>query len=352
MGWFAAPFSRLRKRIAENRRLVRWGLVGCNLALLAGIGFFTLYGSGAQDVLTRSAVLASGDTNPVDQLSSAEIAANIAMATALPEVTGVINNADSATAELAVAAADTTAVAKTQLVATTTKTRNDIQEYIVQPGDTVASIAARFNVTSDSVMLSNNLRSTRAPAGTILLIPPIDGVIYIVQAGDTPDKLASRFRTNAAQIIAFNDVELTGLTPGERIVIPGGRQPFVAVFSANGYDYGFCTWYAANRRAQLGRPIPSNFGDAWTWDDRAIASGIFTVNREPGVGAIAVTSSNRRPGHVAIVEAINADGSIWISEMNSRGQVSMTNSTPTGGWGKVDWKIIPADQARTINYIH
>jgi len=55
---------------------------------------------------------------------------------------------------------------------------------------------------------------------------------------------------------------------------------------------------------------------------------------------------------VAVVEVVNADGSIWISEMNSRGQVSMTDSRPAGGWGKVDWKLIGADQARSINYIH
>ncbi|HZM64603.1 MAG TPA: LysM peptidoglycan-binding domain-containing protein, partial [Candidatus Saccharimonadales bacterium] len=260
--------------------------------------------------------------------------------------------------ELAVTPADSLAVAKPQALSTTSKTKADITEYTVQAGENVSGIAAKFGVTSESIMGSNNLRNNNVAAGTTLLIPPINGLVYTVKAGDTPDTLAQRFRANKDQLIAFNDVELTGLKVGERIVVPGGQvaapvvsRPFVAVFGSNGYDAGWCTYYAAARRAQLGRAIPSNFGDAWTWDDRAAVAG-YTVNRNPASGAVAVTSSTRRPGHVAVVEVVNADGSVWISEMNSHGQKSMTDATPYGGWGKIDWKLIPADQARSINYIH
>ncbi|MGH7158225.1 MAG: CHAP domain-containing protein [Candidatus Saccharimonadales bacterium] len=338
--------------------MVRIGLVACNVLLLAAIGFFTLRGSGADEVLSRS-VLSSSKTNPIDQLSSAEIAANVAQSVALAETISVNNNADSASSELAVTPADSLAVAKPQSVSTSAKTKEDIIDYTVQPGENVAGIAAKFNITSESVMGSNNLRNNNVAAGTVLAIPPINGLVYTVKEGDTPESLAQRYRSNKDQIIAFNDVELTGLKVGERIVIPGGQVPapvvvarsFRATFGYNGYDYGWCTWYAANRRAELGRPVPANLGDAWTWDDRAAAAG-YTVNRNPAAGAVAVTSSNRRPGHVAIVEQVNADGSVWISEMNSRGQRSMTDGTPFGGWGKVDWKIIPASQVRSINYIH
>lgn len=343
----------------QNRRIVRYSLVSCNLLILVAIGMFTLKGSGAEDVLSRSVLTAQGGTNPIDQLSSAEIAANVAQTVALAEMTSVKNNADSMSTELAITPADSLAVAKPQAVSTSDKTKQDIQEYTVQAGENVASIAAKFNVTSESIMGSNSLRSNNVNAGTVLLIPPINGLVYTVRAGDTPDSLASRFRANKDQLVAFNDVELTGLKVGERIVIPGGQlpvavaasRPFVASFGSNGYDYGWCTYYAAVRRAQLGRPVPSNLGDAWTWDDRAAAAGM-RVDRNPAPGAVAVTSSTRRPGHVAVVEVVNADGSIWISEMNSRGQVSMTDSRPAGGWGKIDWKLIGADQARSINYIH
>ncbi len=347
------------QRLLHNRRMVRFALVACNALLLATIGFFILRGSAAQEVLNSSALTAN-EASPIDQLSSAEIAANVAQSVVLAETISVKNNADSVSTELAIAPADSLAVAKPQALSTATKTKADIQDYTVQAGENVASIAAKFNVTSESIMGSNNLRNNNVAAGTVLAIPPINGLVYTVKAGDTPESLAQRFRANKDQIIAFNDVELTGLKVGERIVIPGGQLPaptiinsrsFVAMFGGNAYDAGWCTYYAAARRAQLGRPVPSNFGDAWTWDDRAAGSG-YTVNRSPAAGAVAVTSSGRRPGHVAVVEVVNDDGSVWISEMNSRGQRSMTDSTPYGGWGKIDWKLIPADQARGINYIH
>lgn len=355
---FVAPFLKLTGRLSHNRRVVRYSLVACNVLLLAGVGFMIVRGSGADDVLNRS-VLTASDANPIDQLSSAEIAANVAQSVALAETVSVKNNADSVSTELSITPADSLAVAKPQALSTATKTKADIQDYVVQAGENVASIAAKFNVTSESIMGSNSLRNNNVAAGTTLVIPPINGLVYTVKAGDTPENLAQRFRANKDQIIAFNDVELTGLKVGERIVIPGGQlpapvitsRPFVASFGGNGYDPGWCTYYAAGRRAQLGRPIPSNFGDAWTWDDRAAAAG-YTVNRSPAAGAVAVTSSGRRPGHVAIVEVVNADGSVWISEMNSRGQRSMTDGASYGGWGKIDWKLIPADQARGINYIH
>ncbi len=348
-------------RLVTNRRLTRYVLLTLNVLLLAAIGFFTLRGSESSVLLNQQAA-GTADTNlasPLDQLSSAAIAVNAARATGLAETTAVTNQSDSVAAEMAVAAADTTVVAKPQTVATVTKTRKDIQAYTVAAGDTVASIAAKFGVTSDSVMWSNNLRSNTVPVGAALTIPPINGLVYTVRAGDTPDSLAQRYRASKEQIIAFNDTEISGLPVGEQIVIPGGQQPlptivsravFVGSAGYNGYDYGWCTWYAATRRAQLGRPVPGNLGNANTWASRAAAQGI-PIGAIPQPGAVAMKKS-RAPGHVGVVEVVYADGSFWMSEMNSSGQVSMTDSRPAGGWGRVDWKLIPASLASTYTYIY
>jgi surface antigen len=61
---------------------------------------------------------------------------------------------------------------------------------------------------------------------------------------------------------------------------------------------------------------------------------------------------NQGGNHVAVVEQLNDDGSYWISEMNSYGQRSMTDSTPTGGWGRIDYKIVPAGSASRYYYIY
>ena len=45
-------------------------------------------------------------------------------------------------------------------------------------------------------------------------------------------------------------------------------------------------------------------------------------------------------GHVAVVERVNADGSVDISEMNYQ------------GWGRASSRTIPANQVGSYNYIH
>lgn len=350
-----------------QRRFVRYGLLALNIVVLGGIIVFVLQGTPSGDTNSNSAATArdSTTTDPLDQVSTADIAVNLAQMTNLPETIAVTNQADSASTQLTVPA-QATVIAKPQAVATELKSNRDIVSYVTKEGDTIASIAAKFNVTSESILWSNNISGNAIAVGTKLTIPPVTGIVYTVQAGDTPDSLAQKFRANKDQIIAYNDAELSGLQVGKQIIVPNGQQipvaparsaysgvggSFSANYGSNGYDPGFCTWYVANRRMQIGRPLPSNLGDAWTWDDKALLAGI-TVDHNPAVGAAVVTNSTKNPGHVAFVEAVNADGSVWISEMNSRGQRSMTDSTPVGGRYQVDYKLIPADQARSYNYIH
>lgn len=85
-----------------------------------------------------------------------------------------------------------------------------------------------------------------------------------------------------------------------------------------GTSLGNCTWYAYGRMLQLGYSAthlysiaPPGSADAPLWDDNARANGI-QVDDSPSVGSIAQTDSGS--GHVAVVESINADGTITVSE--------------------------------------
>ncbi|HUC89814.1 MAG TPA: CHAP domain-containing protein [Patescibacteria group bacterium] len=334
--------------------------------MLAIIGVVTIQAARTHKVLSQDAKAPAKNATadqPIDLISSADIAVSAAKVTNLPETPGIVNQAQSATVEQTVAPADAVVVAKPQTVATSFASSKDIKTYVVVDGDSVSSIAAKFNVTSDSIMWSNNLNGNTVSPGTSLLIPPMNGIVYTVQSSDTIDSIASKYASNKEQLIAVNDIEISGLQVNSRILVPNGQKPaapvtVVAVVSAgtavygsyNGYDYGFCTWYAANRRAQIGRPVPSNLGNANTWAVLAASYGIAT-GASPQVGAVAMKHSGA-PGHVAIVESVNADGSFWISEMNSYGQRSMTDSTPTGGWGVIDWKLIPASQTSGYTFIY
>jgi surface antigen/LysM repeat protein len=310
--------------------VVRYTLVTLNVLLLLGIAWFTLGPTHKGQPLGRQGVFAEvGDaaTEPLDQLSSADIAKSVALVVGLgqEETLAVINQSDTVRYEQTIAPADTTVVAKPQEVATPFKSRLDIKDYIVQGGDTVSSIAAKFGVTSDSIIWSNGLRGNAVAAGIKLVVPPINGIVYNVANGDTLDSLSRKFRANKDLLVAFNDIELTGLKVGERILIPNGVQPVVSNYFAynllwggNGYIPGFCTWYVANRRAAAGNPIPNNLGNAATWYPIAVATGMPT-GYTPKAGAVlwhVNTSIARGLGHVGYVERVNDDGSILVSDMN------------------------------------
>lgn len=332
-----------------------------NLAVVVAATLLVLNGrSGSVNV--NKSILTNQNTqsaNPLDPLSAADIAVNAARMTNMAEATSVVNLADSVSAELSTQTVGDVVAAKPQILSSVVKTKADVKEYKVVSGDTLSSLSSKFGVTSDSIKWSNGINSASLTPGTNILIPPIDGIVHTVKTGDTPDSLASKYSANKDQITVFNDAEVGGLRVGDKIVIPGGSiappapvsTPSTAtrvtygsspVYGGNGYDYGWCTWYSAGRRAEMGRPIPSNLGNAYTWYIRAQAQGL-SVGTTPQVGAVMVFywGPTSPMNHVGVVEQVNGDGSYWISEMNASGQVSITNSASTGGWGRVDYRFFP-----------
>ena len=179
--------------------------------------------------------------------------------------------------------------------------------------------------------------------------------MQILTAGFSPQVphiILTKYSASKDQIVAFNDAEVLGLRIGERIVVPGGSiapppvvasrfysQTFAAItpsYGGNGYDYGWCTWYVSNRRAELGNPVPNRLGNASTWFIIAQRSGL-PVGTTPTAGAVSVLTGGN---HVAVVEVVNEDGSFWVSEMNASGQVSMTDTRSAGGWGRINWRLV------------
>lgn len=272
---------------------------------------------------------------PLDPISSADIAANIARATNIPEVVAVSNQADSAGAQVVAATAEETVVAKPQFVVGGSKSKEDIKQYTTVDGDTVSSLSVKFGVTTDSIKWSNGLTADTVVAGKTLKIPPSNGIVYKVASGDTVDSIATKYNANKEQLMFVNnlDIEKQGnFKLGETILIPDGVQPittsnrstrtastnnssasvygFSPIYGDNGYVRGYCTYYVASRIS-----VPKNWGNANTWDNYARASG-WTVSSAPRAGAILQTDTGWA-GHVGIVEAVSEDGKmIKFSDMN------------------------------------
>jgi surface antigen/predicted chitinase len=93
-----------------------------------------------------------------------------------------------------------------------------------------------------------------------------------------------------------------------------------------------CTWYAHGRMMELGyseAALDTMWGNAGMWDNTA-GNGA-TVSNTPSVPCIAVWEANvggaGSVGHVAVIEQINPDGSILISESNWPTGTSYGNRT-------------------------
>lgn len=291
------------------------------------------------------------------------------MQTQMSVAANVANLSTSLEAQQEIAQADATVISKPQIVQPTADNRT-VVTYKAKAGDTVQSIAEAHNVSAQTIKWANDLESDAVENGRDMVIPPVDGVVYTAQAGDTVASIARKYGAAAERIISFNDLEVDGVQGGQQLIIPGGveqaapapvQAPASTGYTSNGqstgsfdstanlanatasvgnrYASGNCTWYAYERRAQLGRPIGSFWGNASTWAINAQAAG-FTVNKTPATGAIMQNGGGYAGyGHVAIVETINGD-SFTVSEMNY------------AGFNVVSSRTIPMSQAGNYSFIH
>jgi len=306
------------------------------------------------------------NSKPVDEIVSAEVAATVAEEADLLVSTNAVNRADTLNAQLGMSVNtegtnNSAIIEKPQLVAPERNSIKDIKTIETAEGDTIQTLAQKYSITEDTIRWANNLKSDALKPGVRLVILPVSGVLHTAQATDTAESLAATYQSTAEQITAFNDLELDGIKAGAQLIIPNGTKPAArpsksiangarsssfswggnsVVFAGNRYAYGYCTYYAFNKRAEIGRPIGSNWGNATSWASLAQSSG-FKVDKTPEAGAIIQNSGGWNGyGHVGFVERVNPDGSLFVSDMNYV------------GWNKISTRTVSASQVSLYNYIH
>lgn len=100
-----------------------------------------------------------------------------------------------------------------------------ITTYVVRPGDSLASIAGMFDVTSNTIRWANGMSAKDSvKPGQELLILPITGVRHIVKKGDSIATIAKSYKGDAEEIASYNGVGVgDALTVGEIVIIPDGE---------------------------------------------------------------------------------------------------------------------------------
>ena len=99
-----------------------------------------------------------------------------------------------------------------------------VKTYKVKSGDTLADIATKFKVSPMTVVWANDLKSkTDFKKGDTLRIPPVTGLIVKVAATDTLAAIAARYDVNGTDILATNGIDDPNLVVGQVLVLPGAK---------------------------------------------------------------------------------------------------------------------------------
>lgn len=121
------------------------------------------------------------------------------------------------------------------------KPRSGIENYTVVAGDTLASIADKFDISVETIKWANNLKTDTIKPGQILKIPPVTGVVHKVSSGETIYSIAKKYKTSAQNIInfpfnEFTDLDTFGLTAGQILYVPDGvieeEKPVISKYFA------------------------------------------------------------------------------------------------------------------------
>ncbi len=239
-----------------------------------------------------------------------------------------------------------------------------VKIYTVKEGDTLSAIAAKNNITVNTILWANDIENLdEIMPGDKLFILPVAGVKHIVSSGESLEVIAKKYKADKDKIIAFNNLPADGtIKEGDELIIPGGEKetprptPTVTDYrrqyatpqggtptisgwrklegkagTGHKFPYGYCTWYVSQRRYV---PWGGNAG-AWLYNAKALG---YYVGKTPKVGAIVVTTESWW-GHVAIVESVSG-GSITVSEMNYE------------RWGKVNKRTLSASSRVIKGYIY
>lgn len=126
-------------------------------------------------------------------------------------------------------------------------------EYIVVSGDSLYSIAKKYNVTVDQIKNANNLESNLLSVGQKLLIPTgeatiekeetpsVGGINYVVQKGDNLYSIANKYGITIEQLKNANNLTTNLLQVGQILLIPGTTN-----YATYTVEKGDSLWKIAN----------------------------------------------------------------------------------------------------------
>jgi murein DD-endopeptidase MepM/ murein hydrolase activator NlpD len=98
-----------------------------------------------------------------------------------------------------------------------------VRTYVVQHGDTLLSVAARFAIAPQTLAYDNGISDSAAlRVGESLLVPPFDAALHVMDGDDTIEAVSSRFGLDPGAVRALNRVAFddSDASAGRILVLP------------------------------------------------------------------------------------------------------------------------------------
>lgn len=103
-------------------------------------------------------------------------------------------------------------------------TTDTISVYEVKKGDSLAGIAKLFNVSKNTIVWANDLKSQSVVPGDVLVILPMTGIKHLIKKGDTVSSVAKKYKADVDDIAKFNGIASDAdLVVGETVLVPDGE---------------------------------------------------------------------------------------------------------------------------------
>lgn len=91
--------------------------------------------------------------------------------------------------------------------------------YVVKKGDNLYTISKQYGVSVDEVMNYNNLKTNLLSIGQVLKIPTTGVIYYIVKSGDNLYSIANKYNTTVSSLKEKNNLTSNLLSIGQQLLI-------------------------------------------------------------------------------------------------------------------------------------
>ena len=151
-----------------------------------------------------------------------------------------------------------------------------LTEYVVKDGDSLWSIASKFDLDLDTIIGSNKMSNINyLKLGTVLRIPNQDGIFIKVAKNDTVTKLADKHGSYKQAVYAANLLsEDAQLKAGTEIFLPGAKVAAVTVSAER-------TYARSSRNIRTSRTAITGSSRMFRWPVMGKISSVFGWRRSP-----------------------------------------------------------------------